>query len=89
MDWNSMARREGYATVRAVLCRLCLGVVLAGLVSGTATAQSPVFYAVGTSEWEPGLFGQSGKIYRLDDHTGELIEEVKLPFHLVSLIREP
>jgi hypothetical protein len=31
------------------------------------------------------LFGQSG---RLDDHTGELIEEVKLPFHLVSLIRE-
>jgi hypothetical protein len=35
------------------------------------------------------FFGQSGKIYRLDEHTGELIEEVKLPFHLVSLIREP
>lgn len=35
------------------------------------------------------FFGQSGKIYRLDDHTGELIDEVKLPFHLVSLIREP
>ena len=33
--------------------------------------------------------GQSGKVYRLDDHTGKLIEEVKLPFHLISLIREP
>ena len=32
---------------------------------------------------------QSGKVYRLDDHTGELLEEVKLPFHLISLIREP
>jgi hypothetical protein len=35
------------------------------------------------------FFGQSGKVYRLDDHTGELVEQVKLPFHLVSLIREP
>lgn len=35
------------------------------------------------------FFGKSGKIYRLDDHTGDLIEEVKLPFHLISLIREP
>jgi hypothetical protein len=34
-------------------------------------------------------FGKSGKIYRLDDHTGDLIEEVKLPFHFISLIREP
>lgn len=33
--------------------------------------------------------GQSGKVYRLDDRTGKLIEEVKLPFHLISLIREP
>lgn len=32
--------------------------------------------------------GESGKVYRLDDHTGDLIEEVKLPFHLISLIRE-
>ncbi|MGH9738248.1 MAG: hypothetical protein ACRD4X_06625 [Candidatus Acidiferrales bacterium] len=35
------------------------------------------------------FFGKSGKIYRLDDHTGELLGEVKLPFHLISLIREP
>lgn len=34
-------------------------------------------------------FGKSGKIYRLDDRTGDLIEEVKLPFHFISLIREP
>lgn len=33
--------------------------------------------------------GKSGKVYRLDDHTGKLIEEVKLPFHLIALIREP
>ena len=33
--------------------------------------------------------GQNGKVYRLDDRTGKLIEEVKLPFHLISLIREP
>lgn len=33
--------------------------------------------------------GQSGKVYRLDDRTGKFIEEVKLPFHLISLIREP
>jgi len=25
----------------------------------------------------------------LDDQSGQLIEEVKLPFHLISLIREP
>ncbi|MGH9737021.1 MAG: hypothetical protein ACRD4X_00320 [Candidatus Acidiferrales bacterium] len=35
------------------------------------------------------FFGKSGKIYRLNDHTGELLGEVKLPFHLISLIREP
>jgi outer membrane protein assembly factor BamB len=35
------------------------------------------------------FLGQSGKVYRLDDHTGKLLEEVKLPFHLISLIREP
>lgn len=34
-------------------------------------------------------FGKSGKVYRLDDRTGELLEEVKLPVHLISLIREP
>jgi hypothetical protein len=34
-------------------------------------------------------FGKSGKIYRLDDHTGSLVDEVKLPFHCISLIREP
>jgi hypothetical protein len=33
--------------------------------------------------------GQSGKVYRLDDRTGKFIEEVKFPFHLISLIREP
>lgn len=33
--------------------------------------------------------GKSSKVYRLDDHTGKLIEEVKLPFRLVNLIREP
>jgi len=33
--------------------------------------------------------GQSGKVYRLDDRTGKFIEEVKLPFRLISLIREP
>jgi len=33
--------------------------------------------------------GKSGKVYRLDDHTGHLIEEVKLPFRLINLIREP
>jgi hypothetical protein len=33
--------------------------------------------------------GQSGKVYRLDDHTGRHIEEVKLPFCLINLIREP
>jgi WD40 repeat protein len=33
--------------------------------------------------------GQSGKVYRLDDRTGKFIEEVKLPFHVISLIREP
>ena len=27
--------------------------------------------------------------YRLDDHTGKFTEEVKLPFRVVSLIREP
>ncbi len=32
--------------------------------------------------------GQSGKVYRLDDHTGGHIEEVKLPFRLINLIRE-
>jgi len=31
----------------------------------------------------------SGKVYRLDDHTGDLIEEVELPFQLITLIREP
>jgi hypothetical protein len=35
------------------------------------------------------FLGGSGKIYRLDDHTGHLIEEVKLPFRLINLIREP
>lgn len=34
-------------------------------------------------------FGRSGKIYRFDDKTGALLGEVKLPFHLISLIREP
>lgn len=34
------------------------------------------------------FFGRSGKIYRLDDHGGKLLGEVKLPFHLISLIRE-
>jgi len=34
-------------------------------------------------------FGKSGKVYRLDDQSGQLIEEVKLPLHLISLIREP
>ncbi len=33
--------------------------------------------------------GKSGKVYRLDDHTGHMIEEVKLPFRLINLIREP
>ncbi len=33
--------------------------------------------------------GKSGKLFRLDDHTGHLIEEVKLPFRLINLIREP
>jgi hypothetical protein len=33
--------------------------------------------------------GESGKVYRLDDQTGKLIEEVKLPFRLINLIREP
>ncbi len=33
--------------------------------------------------------GKSGKVYRLDDHTGRLIEEVKLPFRIINLIREP
>jgi hypothetical protein len=33
--------------------------------------------------------GKGGKVYRLDDHTGKVIEEVKLPFHLSTLIREP
>lgn len=33
--------------------------------------------------------GQSAKVYRLDDRTGKLIDEVKLPFRLISLIREP
>jgi hypothetical protein len=33
--------------------------------------------------------GQSGKAYRLADRTGTLIEEVKLPFRLISLVREP
>jgi hypothetical protein len=33
-------------------------------------------------------FGQGGKVYRLDDRTGKFIEEVKLPFHVISLIRE-
>jgi hypothetical protein len=33
--------------------------------------------------------GQSGKVYRLDDRTGKFIEEVKLPFHVISVIREP
>ncbi len=34
------------------------------------------------------FFGRSGKIYRLDDHDGKLLGEVKLPFHLISLVRE-
>ena len=33
--------------------------------------------------------GQSGKVYRLDDQTGHVIEEVKLPFRLLTLIHEP
>jgi hypothetical protein len=33
--------------------------------------------------------GQSGNVYRLDDRTGKFNEEVKLPFHVISLIREP
>jgi len=33
--------------------------------------------------------GQRGKVYRLDDRTGKFIEEVKWPFRLISLIREP
>jgi hypothetical protein len=33
--------------------------------------------------------GKSRKLFRLDDHTGHLIEEVKLPFRLINLIREP
>jgi hypothetical protein len=32
--------------------------------------------------------GQSGKVYRLDDRTGKFIEEVNLPFHVISIIRE-
>jgi len=32
---------------------------------------------------------ESGKVYRLDDHTGHLMEEVKLPFRLLTLIQEP
>jgi hypothetical protein len=32
------------------------------------------------------FYGVSDKLYRLDDHTGELLGEVKLPFHLISLI---
>jgi hypothetical protein len=35
------------------------------------------------------FLGKSGKVYRPDDHTGTLIEEVKFPFRLISLIREP
>jgi len=33
--------------------------------------------------------GQSGKVFRLDDRAGKFVEEVKLPFRLISLIREP
>jgi hypothetical protein len=33
--------------------------------------------------------GQSGNVYRLDDHTGKLIERVKLPFSVINLVREP
>ena len=33
--------------------------------------------------------GESGKVYRLDDHTGHVIEQVKLPFRLFTLIQEP
>lgn len=33
--------------------------------------------------------GESGKIYRLDEQSGELIEQVKLPFRIVNLIHEP
>jgi hypothetical protein len=33
--------------------------------------------------------GKSGKVYLLDDHTGHLIEEIKLPFRLINLLREP
>lgn len=51
-------------------------------VNGSCFAPAPD----GRGMW---FFGKSGKIYRLDDHTGELLGEVKLPFHLISLIREP
>jgi outer membrane protein assembly factor BamB len=33
--------------------------------------------------------GESGKVYRLDENTGDVVEQVKLPFHLLSVIREP
>jgi len=35
------------------------------------------------------FFGQSGKGYGLVDRTGKLMEEVELPFGLLSLLRKP
>jgi hypothetical protein len=55
-------------------------------LGGTDFADCFVVAPDGRGMW---YFGKSGKIYRLDDRTGDLIEEVRLPFHFISLIREP
>ncbi len=55
---------------------------------GTARQRRRMFFS--GARWARNVVrGPSGNVYRLDDHTGKLIERVKLPFSVINLVREP